>query len=47
MIFGMEIDNNLDFSQWSYVRKKINNKLNVMIHFPNVMPRDTIFKIYK
>ena len=46
-IFGMEIDNKLDFSSHvSNLCKRINNQFNVMLRFRNLIPRDTLLKIY-
>ena len=47
-IFGMEIDNKLNFSsQISIVCKRINNQLDVMLRFRKIIPRDTLLKLYK
>ena len=47
-IFGMEIDNKLDFSsQISNLCKRINNQFNVMLRFRKLIPRDTLLKLYK
>ena len=46
-IFGMEIDNKLDFSSHvSNICKRINNQFNVMLRFRKLIPRDTLLKIY-
>ena len=48
VIFGMEIDNNLDSSAHiSNVRRKINDQFIVTMRFRNLIPRDTILKVYK
>ena len=47
-IFGMEIDNNLNFSKHiSNVCKKINNQLNVMLRFRKLIRKEILFKLYK
>ena len=47
-IFGMEIDNKLNFSSHiSNVCKRINNQFNVMLRFRKYIPRDTLLKLYK
>lgn len=44
-IFGMEIDNKLDFSSHvSNLCKRINNQFNVMLRFRKLIPRDTLLK---
>ena len=47
-IFGMEIDNKLNFSKHiSHVCKKINNKFNLMLRFRKLIRREILFKLYK
>ena len=47
-IFGMEIDNKLNFSKHiSNVCKKINNQFNVMLRFRKLIRREILFKLYK
>ena len=47
-IFGMEIDNKLNFSSHiSNVCKRIDNQFNVMLRFRKRIPRDTSLKLYK
>ena len=47
-IFGMEIDNKLNFSKHiSNVCKKINNQFNVMLRFRKLIGREILFKLYK
>ena len=47
-MFGMNIDNKLNFS--NHIRtmcKKINKQFQVMLRFRNLIPRDTLLKLYK
>ena len=47
-IFGMEIDNKLNFSKHiSNVCRKINNQFNVMLRFRKLIRRESLFKLYK
>ena len=49
-VFGMEIDNKLNFSSHiSNVCKRINNQLNMMLccAFKKLIPRDTLLELYK
>ena len=47
-IFGMEIDNKLNFSKHiSNVCKTINNQFNVMLRFRKLIRREILFKLYK
>ena len=47
-IFGMEIDNKLNFSKHiSNVCKKINNQFNVMLRFRKLILKEILFKLYK
>ena len=47
-IFGMEIDNKLNFSKHiSNVCKKINNQFNVMLRFRKLIRKEILFKLYK
>ena len=47
-IFGMEIDNKVNFSKHiSNVCKKINNQFNVMWRFRKLIRREILFKLYK
>lgn len=47
-IFGMEIDDKLDFSSHiSTICKKINNQFNVMLRFRKLISRDTLLTLYK
>ena len=47
-IFGMEIDNKLNFSKHiSNVCKKISNQFNVMLRFRKLIRRENLFKLYK
>ena len=47
-IFGMEIDNELNFSKHiSNICKKNNNQFNVMLRFRKLFRRDILLKLYK
>lgn len=46
-VFGMEIDNKLNFSSHiSNVCKRINNQFNVMLRFRKLIPRDTLQSVH-
>ena len=47
-IFGMEIDNELNFSKHiSNICKKNNNQFNVMLRFRKLIRLDILLKLYK